>query len=814
MHNPCVAGEGKPLCQGCPLYGRPQVHPTGDGPITVVGMAPGPAEAQKGRPFVGPSGDVLFKALASAGVPRGAVRLDNAVLCALAPGETPPKEALRRCRPHIRMGRATVALGNDALWSLTGTDGVGTHDGQVLHTPGGAVIPTYHPATVLHGNTMSFHSLVSALRLAYAVAHNSAPPPQPSVRIITPDTLPALCATLPPTVFLDVETDILDFKAGRILCVSLSDGHTAWVVPWDGEYLSLYGNPYPNVLDDPRWRDALRSALARRQVICHNALYDLPLLLREGFSLSLADDTLTMAYCINENPVGHGLKECAQRWLGVPNWESALALYTDGSKPYTQVPPTILFHYSALDAYYTARLYPVLLSAMGQSEYALYRGRGAWPGLLAVERALLDTAYSKGCLIDWERAKSVYALYQASLREMARELGRDVGFPLNPNSHKDVARALYSVHKLAPVSATNRAGKPLPEGSTAREALERYAHHPWVAKLLEYRSYQKVVGTYLENLVCYDGRVYPDLRPWGTVTGRLVASRTNPLVIPRGTRGDLYRALRQVFVADPGHILVQMDYSGFELRVCAVLSQDPYMLSVLSDPARDWHSETAERMFGDRFRTAQPQVRKELRTTAKGVVFGVLYGMHPTTLARILHCPQSTAWHKRMGTQGEGCPLCDKGSVCPKAIETATEVAQAILAPLTTFAQWRNDVVRRLRLHGFVENPFGRRRRFGYLTPQTTPHAILQAVNFMVQSTASDICLTAFVRLTQMGNGVTPLWPIHDSVLLQVPHTYPIQPLITTFSTTPQDLLHTTLPFPAEVSIGPTWGDMEPYEQH
>jgi DNA polymerase-1 len=150
--------------------------------------------------------------------------------------------------------------------------------------------------------------------------------------------------------------------------------------------------------------------------------------------------------------------------------------------------------------------------------------------------------------------------------------------------------------------------------------------HPAVAKLLEYRSHEKTLSAFGENVLGLinpsTGRIHPDFNQYGADTGRFSCTKPNIQQIPATSD------FRKCFVAAPGYKLVTSDYSQAELRILAELSGDPAFVDAFRS-GQDLHTLTASQMFG----VGVDQVQKSQRSAAKAINFGLAYGMGPGGLA-------------------------------------------------------------------------------------------------------------------------------------------------------------------------------------
>lgn len=237
------------------------------------------------------------------------------------------------------------------------------------------------------------------------------------------------------------------------------------------------------------------------------------------------------------------------------------------------------------------------------------------------------------------------------------------------DSSQDVVRHLYHHLKL-PVLRTTKHGQPSTDAKSL-EALKN--HHPFAALLLDYREMEKLRGTYADGMLEHvraDGRIHPSIRIDGTRTARFSMQDPNLQNIP-SSDSELGAMAKGIFIAPPGRILVQLDYSQLEYRVAAMLSQDPVFMKVFCD-GYDLHTRTAQLIGPMMWGISQADMEamtddqlKPYRRSAKTVNFGLFYGMGDATLAELLRC----------------------------SVEEAGRVRQAILGLFQVCAKWIQDQI-------------------------------------------------------------------------------------------------------------------------
>ena len=327
----------------------------------------------------------------------------------------------------------------------------------------------------------------------------------------------------------------------------------------------------------------------------------------------------------------------------------------------------------------------------------------------------------------------------ARIRERAEEITALAGRSFNLNSPKQLGEVLFESLGL-------RAPKKTKTGrSTNAEVLESLrGEHPIIEGILEYRRVSKLKSTYCDGLlkvVGADGRIHSTLNQTETRTGRISSSEPNLQNIP--IRTALGRELRRCFLAQPGWVLVDADYSQIELRVMAALAGEETMLRAFS-AQEDIHTVTASQVFG-----LPPQlVTPALRTRAKAVNFGILYGIGGFSLA------------KDIGV----------------SFREAQDYIENYLAHYPSVRRFRAKLIEQARERGYAETLYGRRRPLPELSSsqrQLREFGERAAVNMPVQGTAADIIKIAMVRvaerLSRENLRARLILQVHDELIAEAP---------------------------------------------
>lgn len=381
-----------------------------------------------------------------------------------------------------------------------------------------------------------------------------------------------------------------------------------------------------------------------------------------------------------------------------------------------------------------------------------------------------------GFAVDKEGIAEYGEIMQNKIDRLQDLVYEEVGYQFNLNSPKQLGEALFIKLGL-PASKKTKTGY-----STNAEVLEKLRYeHPVVELILEYRTLAKIKSTYCDGLlkvVEEDGRIHSSFNQTETRTGRISSTEPNLQNIP--VRTDVGRELRKFFVAKEGCVLVDADYSQIELRVLAHVANDSGMIEAFKEND-DIHRNTAAQVF----HMPREMVTPLMRSRAKAVNFGIIYGIGAFSLA------------KNIGV-------------------TRKEAEEYIKTYLDHFSGVRNymtNVVEHAKETGYVETLFGRRR---YLPELSSSNFNLRsfgervAMNMPIQGTAADIIKIAMIRvvhrLEKEGLRARLILQVHDELIVEAPEEE--APLVQQLLTEEMEqAIHLSVPMVAEATIGKTWYD-------
>lgn len=394
------------------------------------------------------------------------------------------------------------------------------------------------------------------------------------------------------------------------------------------------------------------------------------------------------------------------------------------------------------------------------------------PVLAKMERA--------GMLVDPDRLHSLsegLATQIAEVERSIRDLAGDEAF--NIGSPMQLSHVLFDVMGL-PTKGLKKTKRGY--YSTNAKVLSDLARdHEIVRLILDWREKSKIKSTYLDTLGPLrrgDGRVHTTYNQTITATGRLSSSDPNLQNIP--TRSELGRTVKTAFSAGEGSVFLAVDYSQIELRLLAQLSGDEHLVRAFNE-GEDFHAETAARVFG----VPVSEVTPDLRSRAKAVNFGIVYGQQAYGLSQSLHI-----------SMAEARDMIDRYYEAYPGVRT-----------------FLDNVVARAKQTGYAETMYGRRRHIPELkakNPQLRGFGERTAMNHPMQGTAADIIKIAMARvsrrLEEEGFAAHMILQVHDELDFECP-VDEVERLTAMVRDVMEHVVELRVPLIAEASTGITWAD-------
>ena len=381
-----------------------------------------------------------------------------------------------------------------------------------------------------------------------------------------------------------------------------------------------------------------------------------------------------------------------------------------------------------------------------------------------------------GFLVDKDGIAHYGAELETRIKELEQQIWDAVGYEFNLNSPKQLGVALFEKLGL-PCKRKTKSGY-----STNADVLESLrALHPAVDNLLEYRTLTKLKSTYCDGLldkVSEDGRIHSTLNQTETRTGRISSSEPNLQNIP--VRRKEGRELRRFFKAKDGFVLCDADYSQIELRVLAHIADDENMINAFLNGV-DIHTLTASQVFS----MPESMVTPLMRSRAKAVNFGIVYGIGAFSLA------------KDIGVTNK----------------EAADYIKSYLATYKKVDEYMERVVEKAKEDGFASTVFGRRR----LLPELkNSNGMLRAFgervarNMPIQGTAADIIKIAMIRVEDRLKREIPearlIMQVHDELIVEAPEDK-AESASVILKEEMEGAARLKVPLTVDVNVGKTWYD-------
>lgn len=570
-------------------------------------------------------------------------------------------------------------------------------------------------------------------------------------------------------IALDIESagdiDEDTFAAGRILSIALWNGKFGVVIPEE-------------LAETDKATELIKRLCDTCTVICHNGTFDMPYLSKRlGIRVYHHEDTLLMHFVLDNLAGEHGLKPLARRWLRAEDWDSDAKSYLKGGAYFENIPREKLYEYNLADVVWTFKLYEYFLPMLKNSgKYDYYRYR------MQVTKVLNDVQMN-GVAVSLDTLDDLEEKYKRQCDENLVTLREHAGEDFNPQSPKQIKDYFKAKGVSSPSFDSDHLKKLRREGKEVE----------FIDALLAYRYAAKVIGSFIANVrrkVGEDGRIHPYYLPHGAKTGRLSAK--GPAIQTMGRDSGIKRAL----VAEPGCKIISCDYSQAELRTVAELADDEAMIAAFQPGAPDFFDDLMTKIWPEEFPTIeayeafkheQPKTAKNRRALVKSVVYGLNYGRGVAAIATALEQP----------------------------IEVAQHVVDQYLGAYPGLRDWQARVRHSV---GRKEEDNERKTKFGltfnplFVSDNNYSSTQNEALAFVPQSTANDICLNAAIKINeQVGQyGAKLIGLVHDATYVECPEETieECSKMMEREMAQAATLVFNRVPFAAEAEVGNNWEEV------
>jgi len=642
---------------------------------------------------------------------------------------------------------------------------------------------------------------------------------------------------MPEKIFA-ADTESFDLNPFHSLTMlQLYDGAIAYAFNW-------------GVINDPRVKPLVQRLLnhPNARFVWHNVKHDAKMV-KHWLGVSVDErsvDTMCLALGTTEKARQVGLKYRSRQDLDAPFYEEGLEEWLDTDKKkwnFGHIRPDVLAEYGCKDVFYTYGLLPVLSKRVTKE--------GTWKAvkeiLLPAQAAFADIEY-QGMRCDVEYARTTSAEWLPKIEEAIKNVqdyAASVGFPRPdsgigrrykvicecvPEEHHgllDGLRVLSYAKRLRESGATldtcercsdkryrtevdvtlnvnsseqmqhlcydilNMKGLPHePKNTTNKDFWKYNGNHPLAKLVAEYKELQYLRRNFLEGMqkfVAEDGKVHPNFLLFGTKTGRIAIHDPAMQTVPKYSQNS--KAVKRLFMADDDeHLIVNIDYKSLEMFIAHHLTGDPVLLENLTG---EWDVHTA--LAAEVYNKPASEVTPTERQSVKSVNFGAGYGISGFKLSLDPAMEAATG----------GDP------------DKAQEFLDTFWNMYSTWKMCCDEWREQAHSQFFLTTELGRKRRWNLITKDNYNKVNNQAVNFPGQSMASDLCLSSLIKvhwgLQERGWGRIIL-SVHDSLVANVRKEFIHEAIAYMCETMTTPPFESDTPFAVDVELGPTYGDLEPYD--
>lgn len=771
--------EQEEKCKKCGLYEKVNTPfmkgrffcKKGAKKLLLIGQNPGFQEDREGQVFVGPSGSLLKTVLKKVGLCKQyKIFATNALKCLTEEKVKLSKARLcfsfleneiRKYEPDV-----IVCLGKIATQILGGKVSA-----VCFHTP-------VYPSALVY----------SIVHPAYCLRQGDSTRLEEGLRLLQKEKVGRVCLNYvgkknvelfrkflrkEGPIAIDIETSSYNYleEGGKILSIGFSDGKEHWgVLCFHKENKELEWVQETVIPYIRKWLEK-----STRKKIFHNLQFDVSWLEKKlGIAINsqFLEDTMIMYFLGVSETQPKNLKRLALYYTNLGNYDEEVEkefVGVRGERHYEELPVVMLLQYNVLDAYATIQLYNCISSRLPQPLYrkvieAAYfltkvTQNGVYislPKIRIYEEEIKQEVEEK-----LTKLESLAIVREA--KETFSEWRHKKGLSKlnwNWNSGETLRYLLFEVLGLESEVKTET-GKQ----STSYKVIQGMQDNPACKLLVDLKHLWKERSLYTEKKVMewgYKeevgqkknlGKLFPSYNIVGAQTGRLASSHPNMQNLPSES------GLNRCFVAPPGHLIVEVDYSQNEIRCLIHYAQEPILMEALQK-GEDIHDRGMRTLLGNAYVDAIPHEKRKLyRRKYKLAIFGMVYGRRVKGLAESL-------W------EFYGFP---KGG-SEKYIEEASKFYNTFFSTYPSIKKWHKEVEKRLHREKKVISHFGRTRHLPAVDSpeiEISQEAIRQAKNFYTQSWSSDVTLFAAMRLQKiyamLDKKVLIVGLIHDSVMMYAP---------------------------------------------
>lgn len=664
-------------------------------------------------------------------------------------------------------------------------------------------------------------------------------------------------------ICFDLETTGLNpfLEDSKIVCISITDKtHAGYVIPLLHHESPIKGKDLVRVIK--RLKTFLENPKIKK--IAHNGKFDIKWL-DASLDIKVANfcfDTMLAHYlCESEEQGTQGLKGLAWEFTDMGGYDNALdefkqTLPADVRNNYDYIPWSILSDYAVADVDCSLRLWEIFYPKIQKNEkWALLMSDFLMPASYALKKLEIDgivmsdstieefsqvypaereriqkqlESYPEVLEIERDRMEKfqireeIKKIKKADRTEEQQKLFEEYGKSKYKNpkfswsSTTQLKELLFEKLQLTTSVRTDKG-----ELSTNEESLiEMSEQHELPKLMMELRKIETLNNMFIKKLPTMrdsHNLLHPTYNLAGTVTGRLASENPNFQQMPRKAENPLlFQYLHEpksLFVSRFGKdgVMLNADYSQLELRIAGVISHDKILENIYKSGI-DLHIATASKTFG----VPIEEVTKDLRTKAKAVGFGIIYGKSGVTFGKEIYLHE--LYTEAGDAKGDGKSLSPsvQKRIQRRATELGCKIVEDYLGAYPQLSDWLDNTKQFALEHGYVETMFGRRRRLPDLQSTVSTlrdNALRQAINAPIQGTGSDLTLRSIIEIqdyiTTHKMKSRMVGTVHDSIVFDI-HVSELQEMATTIKYIMEHVhekyIDTEVPILSELEMGDSYG--------
>lgn len=594
----------------------------------------------------------------------------------------------------------------------------------------------------------------------------------------------ALCSILTSTkTTVDIETDGLNFLTDHIMGIGFGLSRTkSYYIPLhkfeNGKVVKFWDDSTENVIKEDLKKFVSNETLK----IAYNGQFDFKFI-RKYLDVKRINnasfDVMLASHLLNENLNGmRTLKLLSVLFTDMGGYESVLYNWLRknkiSKKEMFKAPTTVLGRYCCLDTLATYRLYDRFDIQLDREGLKHVFNTLTMP----LQKVLMDVEYD-GVQVDINHLAEIERNNKKALEDKLAVIRGKVGDPeFNVNSTQQLADLMFNKLKCQP-------GRITPSGNPATDKaiISKYAKkHSVLQDILDYKKIRTETSTFIEGmkiLLDKNNKVHTNYLLHGTDSGRLSSSNPNLQNIPRD------KNVKNLYIPEPGKVMIQCDLSQGEFNAWASYAQDAKMLNDIKN-GLDIHRTVASKVWN-----MKPEnVTKELRTFAKRVVFGLMYGISIKGAANLVGCSE----------------------------REAQKIQDIFFGMYPKAAAWLRNIPVQARAKGYLQTVFGRKRRLAHLfnhpLESMRSYAARVSSNFPMQSTVADITARNMINLKPYLDsvGAQIILTVHDSIIVQCDKAIAkeVSEEMMKIVTQPVPNYHGIIK--CDIEIGSAWGHLDKVE--